>query len=176
MTEQTKKKAAKAPQPTWEDRVVAAETNLEASKAHATKLEAALADSGARIAALEAAANAYKQAEAARKAQADEAYVAGIQERATALQSPIAAEDLERVKAALARGDSETAKALGDAYLALSEARTGSSEARDVQLGKSAGAEADEAAEFTAGLLRDVGLKASVEGGQVVTTPNRIAV
>lgn len=162
---------------TWEDRVVALEVQLEQAAERTSALEVAVAAKDATISALEAVVAAHKAAEEDRKAKASQDYLTGLQSKATNdHQSPIPAEDLAHVKALLDAGQDETARILGDAFLARSEARGSvsavSSAAPATSLGTSSAG--SDLAQFTANLLNQTGLKAEVRDGQVVTNPKRL--
>ena len=109
----------------WEERVIALERELEQRTAALADLERAHAESSAKVVELEAAVQAHREAEQARREAEQVAYVEGLKQRACEFQSPIPESDLEKVRAAFAKGDAETARLLGDAFLARSEARGG---------------------------------------------------
>jgi len=64
----------------------------------------------------------YRQAERAREEAAGQALLTRLRQESAELQAPIPAEDLAHVQSLLQRGDLETAKLLGEAYLARSRA------------------------------------------------------
>lgn len=94
------------------------------TEARLAALEDKLAAKDAKIEALEAKVAAHEAAEKQRKKDAADAYVCELRRTAAVkLQQPIPEDDLKKVEAALARGDEDTAKALGEAFLARAEAK-----------------------------------------------------
>ncbi|MCA8924573.1 MAG: hypothetical protein KDD82_22365 [Planctomycetes bacterium] len=65
---------------------------------------------------------AYRQAEEARRQEEGETFLAMLRTEAAALNAPIPAADLAKVEALLEAGDADTARLLGQAFLARSEA------------------------------------------------------
>lgn len=113
--------------------LAARDQQLTAAQAEITALSARLEGAEAKLAAHAEAEKARKEAEAA-------AYVEKLQSDAVNLQSPIPADDVAKVEAAFARGDEDTARTLGAAFLARSEALGAAAAApgREVALGASA--------------------------------------
>lgn len=117
---------------TWEERVIALETDLTAAKEALAGRDNDLAAMAAerdglheRVQALEAALQAQKEAEQARKAAEFSAYCDGIKAEAAKAGAPITEDELTKVRQAFERGDEDTAKTLGDAFLTRSQALGG---------------------------------------------------
>lgn len=101
------------------DRLAVLEDSLAREQATNATLKADLSALRADLAKRE-------EAEKAQRAAEQATYLLGIKKKAGKdYQSPIPPEDLDRVSAAFARGDDETAKILGDAFLERSRALGG---------------------------------------------------
>jgi len=181
MSDPKKKPAAKNPPAnvdvkSWEDRVVVLETQLTAALEQNAQLAELVKEQGGQMATLSKALEAHDAADKARKAKAEEDYISDLQKKATALQAPIPAEDLEDVKKAFASGNPDLGRKLGGALLSLAEAKGQEPEGDKSPLGKKAGADAQQTAEFTAGILKDMGYDAEAKEGRVSTKHKRISI
>lgn len=128
-----------ASQPSWEERVIALETqNGEKDAKISAQVETIgaqqealsgqttrLTEQSEQIAALQGTVDALQAAETARKTAASEAYTNKIAGQAAKAGKPIPEDKLKMVSDAFERGDDETAKQLGDAFLQLSLATGG---------------------------------------------------
>ncbi len=75
------------------------------------------------VASLHAELEEHRRAAADRRRKDDEAYLEGLRRESAAAQSPIPEQDMERVAALLRDGKAETAKVVGEAFLARSKAQ-----------------------------------------------------
>ncbi len=96
--------------------------DLETLKKENAALAAARDAQATELAALKAGLKAATEREAARRKAENEAFVAGLQARATAAQCPLSAEELGHVTVLLERGDDATAKIVGGLLVSRSEA------------------------------------------------------
>jgi len=107
---------------TWEQRVEALELDADMRADLVGSIRGELEARDVKIQGLEATVAGLQAAEDVRRKRAEDAYVDDLVARCVAAQKPLAAEDRQKVEAAFARGDEETARTLGEAFVSRAEA------------------------------------------------------
>lgn len=140
------------------EKLAAAEAALADSQALLAERDAQLSAAQAQLEAAETRLAAFVEAEAQRKRAEADAYVDELADFAANLQSPIPAEDLDKVRAQFDAGNADLAKTLGEAFRSRSQAlaSTAAQEgAREVSLGAAAGESSDD---YLARMLKAEGI------------------
>ncbi len=105
------------PETTWEERVIALEGTVKTLTGQIGERDQLLAESQAKVTALESAVEAHQVAAVDRAKRDRESYVADIQSKATAAGCPLDKEQMGLVGAAFERGDETGARQLGDVFV-----------------------------------------------------------
>jgi Mg-chelatase subunit ChlI len=158
------------------DRLAVLEHELAEANAQRATMGAAIAERDAQLTALQSTVEVFKQASADRRSAEVAAYTADLQTKATALQSPIPADDMEKIAELFGAGRDDTARVLGDAFLSRAEARasTGGAPAAATPLGSSAGRTEVDRQEMMASMYRATGGVATVTDGKFAATPRTL--